>query len=173
MSERLIQRLRDTAAERARAVADKDNQYLSVVARISHSDALLMEEAATALANAEREGMRRGYLLGFNASGEGWNGEYPFQDQARSPESSLEWVVHRDRTLSELDNPQEESEGCPVCGGSFDPADLCATDIELGICHAECLEGCPVVDLETGEPSDGPVATYRYCELDNPQERED
>lgn len=56
---------------------------------------------AAALANAERDGLRRGYLAGFNASGEGWNGEYPFQDKGRSPEGSPEWVIKRDRFLSE------------------------------------------------------------------------
>ncbi|MBZ9888080.1 hypothetical protein LB559_09025 [Mesorhizobium sp. BR1-1-3] len=43
-------------------------------------------------------------------------------------------------------------------------ADLCSTDIELGTCHAACLEGCPTVDLETGDPVDGPIPTYRYDE---------
>lgn len=51
---------------------------------------------------------------------------------------------------------------CPVCAESFAEDDVCATDIELGICHAACLDGAPVVDLNTGEPSDGPIATYRY-----------
>ena len=34
----------------------------------------------------------------------------------------------------------------------------------MGVCHAACLDGCPVVDLETGEPSDGPVSTFEYTE---------
>ena len=53
---------------------------------------------------------------------------------------------------------------CPICLKPFDPADLCASDIEMGVCHAECLEGAPTVDLETGEPVDGPIPTYRYGE---------
>lgn len=61
----------------------------------------LVRIVATSLASAEREGMKRGYELGFAASGEGWNGEYPFGDQNRSPTSSLEWVVARDHTLSQ------------------------------------------------------------------------
>lgn len=53
-------------------------------------------------------------------------------------------------------------ETCPVCEKAFVVGDLCATDIELGMCHAACLAGAPVVDLDTGEPSNGPVATYPY-----------
>lgn len=54
-----------------------------------------------AIAKAEREGMKRGYLAGFKESGEGWNAEYPFQDQGMSPEGNAEWVESRDRFLSE------------------------------------------------------------------------
>ncbi|HCJ70861.1 hypothetical protein [Agrobacterium pusense] len=56
--------------------------------------------------------------------------------------------------------------GCPICSRQFKSDDVCATDIELGICHAECLAGAPVVDLNTGEPSNGPIDTYRYDSLD-------
>lgn len=56
----------------------------------------------------------------------------------------------------------EGAESCPVCAKAFKAGDLCATDIELGTCHAACLEGSPTVDLETGEPSNGPIATYPY-----------
>lgn len=57
---------------------------------------------------------------------------------------------------------------CPICLKPFEPADLCASDIEMGICHAACLEGSPTVDLNTGEPSEGPVSTYRYDEVCKP-----
>ncbi|WP_097140885.1 hypothetical protein [Rhizobium subbaraonis] len=57
-----------------------------------------------------------------------------------------------------------EGERCPICAEAFKPTDLCASDIEMGTCHAACLEGSPVVDLETGEPSDGPISTYRFDE---------
>jgi hypothetical protein len=41
--------------------------------------------------------------------------------------------------------------------------DRCASEIEMGICHAACLEGSPVVNLETGEPIEGgTVDTWRY-----------
>lgn len=51
---------------------------------------------------------------------------------------------------------------CPICAEPLNDDDICATDIELGICHAACLDGSPTVDLETGEPTDGPIHTYRY-----------
>lgn len=59
---------------------------------------------------------------------------------------------------------------CPVCAEPFRADDICATDIELGTCHAECLEGSPVVDLDTGEElPDGKVDTYRYGETAAPE----
>lgn len=63
----------------------------------------------------------------------------------------------------------DEVEPCPICLDPFKPDDLCATDIELGTCHAPCLEGAPVVDLDTGEPTDGEVFTYRFDSLPQPK----
>lgn len=60
---------------------------------------------------------------------------------------------------------EKHEDACPVCAVGFKPDDICATDIELGICHAECLDGAPIVDLNTGEPSVGPIDTYRYDSL--------
>lgn len=51
---------------------------------------------------------------------------------------------------------------CPICAEPLLDDDICATDIEMGICHAACLEGSPTVSLETGEPVDGPMDTFRY-----------
>lgn len=51
---------------------------------------------------------------------------------------------------------------CPVCLVALKAGDECATDIELGTCHAACLDGSPVVNLESGEPSDGPIHTYLF-----------
>ena len=62
----------------------------------------------------------------------------------------------------------DEEETCPVCDEPLKVDDTCATDIELGICHAECLAGAPVVDLDTGEPTGGEMHTYRYGDLDTP-----
>lgn len=59
-----------------------------------------------------------------------------------------------------------DEESCPICAQPFKPDDLCASDIELGICHAECLDGSPVVDLDTGEPTDGEADKFRYGDTD-------
>lgn len=59
----------------------------------------------------------------------------------------------------------EEEDKCPICAVAFKPDDMCADDIEMGTCHAECLEGSPTVYLDTGEPSAGPISTYRYDSL--------
>lgn len=64
-----------------------------------------------------------------------------------------------------MTNRSPEEDCCPICEVAFAPDDTCATDIELGICHAACLEGSSTVDLNTGEPTDGPIATYRYGDL--------
>lgn len=58
-------------------------------------------------------------------------------------------------------------EACPVCNGPLEPDDQCSIDIELGICHAACLEGSPTVNLYTGEPMPGPIPTFRYDEVDD------
>jgi len=42
------------------------------------------------------------YLAGFNASGEGYNGEYPFQDHNAHPEQYAGWVRGRDNKLSAI-----------------------------------------------------------------------
>jgi hypothetical protein len=75
------------------------------------------------------------------------------------------------RTVEELGyerglaDGRAERHSCPICTAALNPDDICATDIEMGICHAACLEGSPTVNLDTGEPTDGPIATYRYDSL--------
>lgn len=62
-----------------------------------------------------------------------------------------------------------ESARCPICRRFLKGTDICATEITEGICHAACLEGSPVVDLDTGEPTDGPAHTYRFDSLPQPK----
>jgi hypothetical protein len=57
---------------------------------------------------------------------------------------------------------------CPICAEPFKSDDVCATDIELLTVHAECLEGCEIVDLETEEPTDKPLGTFPYSDLASP-----
>ncbi len=44
--------------------------------------------------------MNQAYLAGFNASGEGYNAEYPFQDNEIKPEKDIAWKRNRDRDIS-------------------------------------------------------------------------
>ncbi len=56
MSDDLVDRLQETSATRASATAHDDPQnYLLVVARLSHEDAALMAEAAARIAELEAE----------------------------------------------------------------------------------------------------------------------
>ena len=71
------------------------------------------------------------------------------------------------RTVAKEAGP--EAHCCPVCAEPLKAGDTCATDIELGTCHAECLEGSPIVDLDTGEPTEGSISTYPYEEAGNGQ----
>lgn len=63
---------------------------------------------------------------------------------------------------------KNELDCCPICDKPFKADDTCATDITEGTCHAACLEGSPVVDLETGEPTDQPVGTFPYSQVMEP-----
>lgn len=55
---------------------------------------------------------------------------------------------------------------CPVCDEELRNGDLCASDIELGTCHADCLKGSPVVDLNTGKRVRGKASTFTFDEFD-------
>ena len=54
------------------------------------------------------------YLAGFNASGEGYNSEYPFDDTVNRPEQNAFWVKDRDsyvnKALAEQPAPQDPEE---------------------------------------------------------------
>ena len=44
----------------------------------------------------------KAYLAGFNAAGEGYNGEWPFHDKGISPDTDEGWLIGRDMTLAAL-----------------------------------------------------------------------
>ncbi len=46
--------------------------------------------------------MRAAYLAGFNDSGEGWNGEWPFGDRGLHPEGDDFWCKERDKAIDDL-----------------------------------------------------------------------
>ena len=66
--------------------------------------------------------------------------------------------------FTDVQDGPEDSDFCSVCEKALTPDDICATDIELGICHAACLEGSPAVDLDTGEPCET-MNSFRYGQL--------
>lgn len=55
---------------------------------------------------AERERLRKvleaAYAAGFEASGEGWNAEYPFADRNEDFEKRPRWIEQRDKRLASL-----------------------------------------------------------------------
>lgn len=56
-----------------------------------------------------------------------------------------------------------EEDKCPVCAEPFVVGVDCSMDIELGVCHEECLRDSPMVDLETGEEKpDGKLWVFPY-----------
>lgn len=71
--------------------------------QIDHSQACIRAltdaDARAALDRLIREAEAQGYLAGFNASGEGWNGEYPFADYGKNPEEDADWVERRNAIL--------------------------------------------------------------------------
>ena len=55
------------------------------------------------LATAIREAWRAGYMAGFDNTGEGWNGEYPFDQWRNSPKRATELaeaIKYRDKQMA-------------------------------------------------------------------------
>lgn len=100
---------------------------------------LTQAEHAAALAQARADGMRAAYLAGFNASGEGWNGEYPFQDKGRSPEADADWIAARDRILAAL----SPASPAPVVGADLDaePESGDEAEIFVKVTWRACVHG--------------------------------
>ena len=59
------------------------------------------------------------YLAGFNASGEGYNGEYPFGDKNQNPEADAVWVKDRDNTIREALAEQPAQKRPQNCGTGY------------------------------------------------------
>lgn len=57
------------------------------------------------------------YLSGFNASGEGWNAQYPFDDKKESIKANASWIKSRDKYVSVVLVQQREPE--PKITGTF------------------------------------------------------
>ena len=88
------------------AALSEANERASILQTALHERTTERDEARKALAASEA---RRGeaYRLGFEASGEGWNGEYPFEGvnlETSPSEHALAWRKGRAGDL----NPQQE-----------------------------------------------------------------
>ena len=62
---------------------------------------------------------------------------------------------------------------CPVCAEPINIGDMCSMEIDMGSCHAECLDESQAVDLSTGEPIPGPVAAYEWTQQDADEHADD
>lgn len=56
---------------------------------------------------ALKQALGAAYLAGFNASGQGWNAEHPFQDYNEHPEKDAGWVQKRDKFVEQALSAQQ------------------------------------------------------------------
>jgi hypothetical protein len=61
------------------------------------------------------------YLAGFNESGEGWNGEYPFGDYSQQPEQDKNWYAERDRFIKRALALDKKAENARELGLDYEP----------------------------------------------------
>jgi hypothetical protein len=59
---------------------------------------------------AMKKALEAAYLAGFNASGEGYNAEYPFSDRGEPPAENRGWVKDRDDYVSQAIANAEQDE---------------------------------------------------------------
>jgi len=50
----------------------------------------------------KKEALEAAYLAGFNSTGDGYNGEYPFDQNGTFPEDDPNWIKQRDANLKHL-----------------------------------------------------------------------
>ena len=125
------------------------------------------------------------YLAGFNASGEGYNGEYPFGDKNQNPEADAVWVRDRDNAIEEAlahapevrEPPcktgsqctskcqqchEPEQQDMPKIGCVNHDCDKCKTQQQEPVAHCEAgPEYCPVCHKELNpEPAIYPDEAY-------------
>ena len=97
------------------------------------------------------------YLAGFNASGEGYNGEYPFGDKNQNPEHDAVWCKDRDNVLEEALAKQEQPYADKSASVSNDriKIDPVTGNVNIGTAKqsTECVEQEQRSDSEQlGEP---------------------
>ena len=95
------------------------------------------------------------YLAGWNASGEGYNSEYPFGDHARNPEEDAAWIKDRDNALREAlaEQPAQQK---PVAWGIIASNTGRICQVELDADEIEGHNPKYIVPLYTSPPASKP-----------------
>jgi hypothetical protein len=73
------------------------------------------------------EALKAAYLAGFNASGEGYNGEYPFGDHVQDPEEDAAWRKNRDESITAIKQAltlDKKAENARELGLDYEPVAL-------------------------------------------------
>ena len=94
----------------------------------------------------EREALKlaleAAYLAGFNASGEGYNGEYPFGDKMQNPAEDRVWKKDRDNYIEEV----------------LAQPELCKYGQEPKSCTSSPMDCQCALDATFAQPEQEPVA---------------
>jgi hypothetical protein len=104
------------------------------------------------------------YLAGFNASGEGYNGEYPFQDHNAHPEQDDGWVKGRDKAITAIKQARSAPVQEPVAWGNLanwclDSDRVLITDkTEAEKYHRDVYDLTPLYTTPPAAPVQEPVA---------------
>jgi len=77
------------------------------------------------------------YLAGFNASGEGYNGEFPFDDRDQKPQHDFAWCKDRDNAITAIKQARSapvQEPSCPEC--------------VFGLCHCGLRDTPPAAPVQ-------------------------
>lgn len=142
-----------------------------------------------------KEALEAAYLAGFNASGEGYNGEYPFGDRMQDPAENRAWKKDRDNYIKEAlmffqDGAQPSvsvehsaTHGEPVAWGviASNTGKMCQVELdydEVSDINSKWLVPLYTTPPQSKEPEQEPVAWMCHpfgddeCEFSDHQECE-
>jgi hypothetical protein len=106
---------------------------------------------------SEDEALKAAYLAGFNASGEGYNGEYPFH--GAHPEQDAGWIKNRDNEITAIKQARaldKMAENARELGLDYEPAD--GTQVSKVWWDGEKLMAKPIPLEDFYQPVQEPVA---------------
>ena len=116
-------------------------------------DCSMNTETTTPEGDAISRALQRAYLAGFNAAGEGYNGEYPFSDSGRCPTSDEDWIIGRDMVIEKL-SAALRAHPAPVGGETEGPTIEALTKSQTfwySSNDEECWQGGPYDTREEAE----------------------